>query len=69
MSLIKKIDVPMHLAACRALRRSGVQFTRPPVATVIAEIRTADTDSNTHGFIADFSLEHSSSIAPLAPSR
>ena len=67
MSLIKKIDVPMHLAARRALRRSGVQFTRPPVATVIAEIKTADTDSNTHGFIEDFSLEHSSPRAPATP--
>jgi hypothetical protein len=67
MSLIKKIDVPRHFAARRAMRRAGVQFTRPPLATVIAEVKTVDTDSNAHGFIEDFSLEHSSPRAPVTP--
>jgi hypothetical protein len=66
MSLIKKIDVPKHFAARRAMALASHQpVIRPAEASVL---KPAAANGKSTGFIRDFSLEHSSSSAPLAPS-
>ena len=58
MGLIKKIDVPKHFAA-----RSVSQ----PDAAGVAQIRPRRTSANMSDFVADFSLEHSSSgVSPAS---
>ena len=60
MSLIKKCDVDAHFAA-RKLRRLHLihQVAKPTVANKLAADSSKAATGET-GFVADFSLEHSS---------
>ena len=60
MSLIKKIDVPKHLAARRAARQFALRPAIQPRATVISETEPAGMKANAANFGEAFSLEHSS---------
>jgi hypothetical protein len=67
MSLIKKIDVPKHFAARRALHLAAARTVTPPVATGAPAIGHAGTRGNAAKFIEDFSLEPSSSSTAVSP--
>ena len=67
MSLIKKIDVPKHFAARRAMRVAAAQQARLPDATLVSEIYPAAATANAAEFTKDFTLEHSSSSGPATP--
>jgi hypothetical protein len=73
MGLIKKIDVPKYFAARRAARLTAQLAAAPavsqPDATGVAEIRPRGTSAKASNFVADFSLEHSSSGASPAPAK
>jgi len=60
MGLIKKIDVPRHFAARRAMRlAAGFPVILPQGA---AGVEPAGTKAAGAKFIEDFSLEHSSGV-------
>ncbi len=67
MSLIKKIDVPRHFAARRAMARAAARLVIQAHATGTAEIDSDGTKANAAKFIEDFSLEHSSSALIVPP--
>lgn len=69
MALIKKIDVPMYLAARRARRRAGALFMGQPVESSATAVKISVTKANASGFEEDFSLEHSALKIPAAPSK
>jgi hypothetical protein len=69
MSLIKKIDVEKHFAAKREIRRTGALLVSRPDAPSISEAKTAGTKACAQDFVADFSLEHSSSSTPITPAK
>lgn len=58
MGLIKKIDVPRHMAARRAQRHIATRPAIQPHAAAIAEVKPADPSAA--DFREDFSAEHSS---------
>lgn len=69
MILIKKIDVEKHFAAKRAMRRNGaLRPSRPDVPSILA-LKTAGTQASATEFTEVFPLEHSSSNAPITPSK
>lgn len=59
MSLIKKIDVPRHMAARRAQRHLATRLAIQPQAAAIVEV--TPPDASAAEFREDFSAEHSSS--------
>ena len=69
MGLIKKIDVEKHFAAKRAMRRTGALLVSRPDTTGSSQNKTAGTKANAQDFVKDFSLGHSSSGAPVTPSK
>jgi len=68
MGLIKKIDVPRHFAARRAMRlASGFPVVLPHGAGATG-VELAGTKAAAAKFIEDFSAEHSSS-AEIVPAK
>jgi hypothetical protein len=67
MSLIKKIDVPSHLAARRADRQRAALSVIQPISAPISETELARTNTSAAEFREDFSLEHSSPTAAILP--
>jgi hypothetical protein len=65
MGLIKKIDVPQYYAARRAMRLGIPRPVSQPKATEVSTTEAAGAKASATKFKKDFSLEHSSSIAPL----
>ena len=71
MGLIKKIDVPKHFAARRAMRLASRQPVSLPDATGFSEIEPVSAAARASEFKKDFALEHTSSklttiSAPIA---
>jgi len=60
MGFIRKIDVPKYFAA---------RSVSLPDATGVSDIRPRGTGANVSGFVADLSLEHSSSGVSPAPAK
>lgn len=67
MSLIKKIDVPKHFAARRAMARVAARPVIQPDAAAVSVLEPAAAKANAAMFIGDFPPGHSSSSVPLAP--
>jgi hypothetical protein len=65
MGLIKKIDVPQFYAARRAMRLGIPRPVSQPKGTVASGAEAAGTKATAEKFKKDFSLEHSSSSAPV----
>jgi hypothetical protein len=59
MILIKKIDVKKHFADRRAIRLAEARRISLLDASGISEIKTDGAKTNAHGFVEDFSAEHS----------
>jgi len=67
MSLIKKIDVPKHFAARRAMRLVAARQVILPLATGVSGAEPAGTKADAEKFIEDFSPENSSSSVLVSP--
>jgi hypothetical protein len=67
MSLIKKIDVPKHFAARRALHQAAERAVSPPDAAGTSAIGPAGARGNAKSFPEVSSLEHFSSSEPVLP--
>jgi hypothetical protein len=67
MSLIKKIDVPRHFAARRAMALVAGRRVIQPGAAEVSALKPAAASVKAASFIRDFALQHSESSAPLLP--
>lgn len=67
MSLIKKIDVPKHFAARRALALAAARPVIQPHAAGALEIASPSGKANTAKFKEDFSLKQSSLDVAVPP--
>lgn len=67
VSLIKKINVPKHFAARRAMALVAARAVSLPLATEVSDVETAGTKAAAAEFIEDFFLEHSSSSVLVSP--
>lgn len=73
MGLIKKIDVPKYFAARRAAQLAARLTAAPslshPEAIGVSEARPCRMSASASDFVADFSLEHSSSRVSPVPAK
>jgi hypothetical protein len=69
MSLIKKIDLPLHFAARRSLRLDAARPVILPRATGVSVVEPAGTQVNASAFGDDFLSEHCVASAPQSPAR